>query len=139
VVPWSFQRPGTRSGSIRDSRLPLKITVCYLACGFFFLAVSGWFIHPYLSGIPEYLDDAVYILLTAAILFVLVRQGVRALRATESALRESEDRLARILETNASESWCSTRRKDLVANHACRVLGSTKHGSWPWYDDPAWI
>lgn len=138
---WPFHRPGTRSGSILGSRLPLKITVCYLACGFFFLAVSRRFIHPVLSGFPESLDDVVYITITAAILYVLVRHGVTAFHAKESALRESEDRLARILETNASGVVVfDAAGRITFANHmACRVLGVDRARIVGLrYDDPAW-
>jgi len=112
-----------------------------MLCGFFFLAVSGRFIHPFLSGVPAYLDDVFYILLTAAILYVLVRRGVRAFLAKESELQESEDRLARILETNASGIvvFDGEGKISYVNNAAIRILGGERSQMIGFrYDDPSW-
>jgi hypothetical protein len=87
------------------------------------------------------MDDVVYITITAAILYVLVRRGVTAFHAKESALRESEDRLARILETNASGVVVfDAAGRITFANHmACRVLGVDRARIVGLrYDDPAW-
>ncbi len=102
-----------------------KVTLAYVVCGFVFLTASEWFIHPRASGFPLWVDDGIYILISAAILFVLVRRGTRAFRAKESELRESEDRLARILETNASGVVVFNADGDITfGNHmACRILG----------------
>ena len=141
VVPWSFQRPGTRSGSFQDSRLPLKVTACYLVCGFIFLALSDWFVHPPPSSFLLLVDDAAYILISAAIIYAIVHRGVKAFRVKESALIESEDRLTRILETSASGVVVfDAEGKISFANHmACRVLGIDQAQIvGRRYDDPVW-
>ena len=124
-----------------ESRLAEKVTLIYLMCGVFFLFASDRFIHPAASSFFLWLDDALYILLTAVILYFLVRHGVRAFYAKESALRESEDRLARILETNASGVVVfDAHGKISYANHmACRILGVDRARIvGRRYDDPVW-
>jgi hypothetical protein len=138
VLRWPFHRSGNRGERPGSSRLPLKVTACYLVCGFFFLAVAERFIHP---NFPAYLDDAVYIVATAFILYFVVRRGVKTLRAKECALLESEDRLARILETNASGVVVfDAAGRITFANHtACRILGVDRAQIVGLrHDDPAW-
>jgi hypothetical protein len=86
-------------------------------------------------------DDAAYVLISAAIIYAIVHRGVKAFRAKESALRESEDRLARILETNASGVVVfDAQGKISFANHmACQVLGVDRAQIvGRRYDDPVW-
>jgi len=118
------RREGGGKG-LGGNRLAEKVAIAYVACGLIFLAVSDRFIHPYPSSLPLWVDDVVYILITSVILFALVRHGTRAFRAKESELRESEDRLARILETNASGVVVFNVDGNITfANHmACRILG----------------
>ena len=86
------------SGWLGERRFPQKVTAVYVVCAVFSLYMADRYIHPYF---PAPVDDTVYVSFTAFILYRILRGGVRTLRAKESALRESEDRLARILETNA--------------------------------------
>lgn len=91
----------------------------------FFLIVSERFFHSSTYGFPFWVDDVFYILVTSVILYVLVRRGTRAFRAKESELQQSEDRLARILETNASGVLVFDEGGRITfGNHnACRILG----------------
>ena len=86
-------------GGISGKRLPMAITGIYLFCGLIWMVIAIRFVH---HDWPLILEDSVYIACTAAVLYFLLHLGVSTVRAKESALRESEDRLARILETNAS-------------------------------------
>ena len=126
----------------RGSDLPEKITSSTCACGFFFLVVSEGYIHSQTAGLPIWVDDVFYILVTSAIIYFLVRATAsRAFRAKESELRESEDRLARILETNASGVVVfDAEGKITFANHmACRILGVDRERIiGRRYDDPVW-
>ena len=96
------------------------------------------YIHPYF---PAPVDDVVYIACTAFILYRIVRRGVRTLRAKESALRESEDRLARILETNAGGivvfdaegtiTFANQAAEEILGVERSRLIGLR-------HDDPVW-
>ncbi|GAB4237977.1 MAG: hypothetical protein OHK0028_15370 [Deltaproteobacteria bacterium] len=123
------------------NRLAAKVTFAYLACGLFFLLVSERFLHSHTAGLPLWADDVFYILVTSVILYALVRHGTRAFRAKESELRESEDRLARILETNAGGVVVfDAGGRVTFGNHmACRILGidrerilGLRHEEIPW-------
>ncbi len=121
-----------------DDRLPLNVALAYMVCGIVVLALTDRFIHPYF---PPYVDDATYIVCTAGILFLIVRVGVRELRAKESALTESEDRLARILETNAGGivvfdarggiTFANQAAEEILGIERSRLIGIR-------HDDPAW-
>jgi len=108
-----------------EIRLAEKVTSAYVACGVFFLVVSEQFLHSRANGLPLWLDDVFYILVTSVVLYVLVRRGTRAFRAKESELRQSEDRLARILETNASGVLVFDAEGRITFGNrmACRILG----------------
>jgi len=138
---WRIPRREGGGKWLGSSRLPLKVTACYLVCGFIFLAISDRFIHPGPSSFLLWVDDAAYIFISAAIIYALVHRGIKAFRAKESALLESEDRLARILETNASGVVVfDAQGKISFANHmACQVLGVDRAQIvGRRYDDPVW-
>ena len=138
---WRFpHREGGRSW-LGGSDLPLKITLAYLCCGFFFLAMSEGFFHSHAAGLPIWVDDVFYILVTSTILYILVDRGIKAFHDKESELRESEDRLARILETNASGVVVfDAEGESTFANHtACRILGIDRERIIGLrHDDPVW-
>jgi len=124
-----------------EDRLAEKVTVAYLVCGLFFLAVSEGFIHSHAAGLPIWVDDVFYVFSTSVIIYVLVRRGTRAFHAKESELRESEDHLARILETNASGVVVfDAEGKITFANHmACQALGVDRTQIiGRRYDAPVW-
>ena len=138
---WEYPHRKGRVKFPGENRLAGKVAVAYVACGLFFLSVSERFIHPYLADFPPWSDDIVYILVTSFIIFILVRGGTRAFSAKESDLRESEDRLARILETNASGVVVfDAEGRITFANHmACRILGVDRvRIIGRRYDDPVW-
>ena len=138
---WRFPRREGGRSRIGESNLPVKITLAYLCCGFFFLAASEEYIHSHRLGFPIWVDDVIYILVTSAIIYTLVARGIKAFRAKESELRQSEDRLARILETNASGVVVfDAEGKITFANHmACRALGvSRTQIIGRRYDAPVW-
>jgi PAS domain S-box-containing protein len=85
----------TRRETGRD--IAFKISVIYVVLG------VGWcLIDHTVLGAPEILKDLIFHIATAGLLFWLIGHGIDALRRSESALRESEERLARIAETTAS-------------------------------------
>jgi len=114
------------------------VAAVYVLCATFFLAMADRFFHPYF---PAPVDDAVYIACTAFILYRIVRDGVRTLRAKESALRESEDRLARILETNAGGVVVFDAEGTITfANQAAEVILGVERSRLIGlrHDDPVW-
>ena len=126
------------NGWLGEDRFPQKVAAVYVLCATFFLAMADRFFHPYF---PAPVDDAVYIACTAFILYRIVRGGVKTLRAKESALRESEDRLARILETNAGGivvldaegtiTFANQAAEEILGVERSRLIGLR-------HDDPAW-
>lgn len=78
-------------------RLPATIAVTYAV-----LAVAWCLIEHELIGGPELPKELAFTLAISVLLYWIAGRGVSAIRASESALRESEERLARILETDAS-------------------------------------
>ena len=138
---WLFPRRESGRSRIEEGNLPVKITLAYLCCGFFFLVTSEGYIHSHRLGFPIWVDDVIYILATSVIIYTLVARGIKAFRAKESELRQSEDGLARILETNASGVVVfDAEGKITFANHmACQVLGVDRaQVIGRRYDDPSW-
>jgi len=121
-----------------DESFPQKVTAVYVLCAIFSLYMADRYIHPYF---PAPLDDALYIAFTGFILYRIVRGGVRTLRAKESALRESKDRLARILETNAGGiavfdakgvvTFANRSAEEILGVDRSRLVGIR-------HDDPVW-
>jgi hypothetical protein len=138
---WRFPRRDGGRSWFGKGDFPVKITAAYVCCGFFFLIASEGYIHAHRSGFPIWLDDVLYILVTSAIIYTLAKRGIKEFRAKESELRESEDHLARILETNASGVVVfDAEGKITFANHmACQVLGVGRERIiGRRYDDPLW-
>jgi len=141
VDRWEFVRRLGAGKWLGEDSLAKTITVAYLICGLFFLAVSETFIHSHTIGLPIWVDDVFYVFSTSIIIYVLVRLGTRAFRIKESELRQSEDRLARILETNASGVVVfDAEGKITFANHmACQALGVDRTQIiGRRYDAPVW-
>jgi len=135
---WRSRLKNPWNGWLGENRFPQKVAAVYVVCAILVLALTDRYIHP---NFPPYVDDVVYIVCTAYIIYLIVRRGVRALGAKESALRESEDRLARILETNASGVVVfDAQGRISFANHmACRTLGVDRERIvGRRYDDPVW-
>ncbi len=125
-------------GGISGKRLPVVITAVYLLCGAIWIFIAIRFVR---HDLPLILEDSVYIVGTSALLYFLLHLGVRTVRAKESALLESEDRLARILETNASgiAVFDVTGGISYVNNAASRILGGERSKLIGLrYDDPSW-
>jgi len=135
-----WNNPGSRrkEEGFRARYLAEAITGIYLACGFLWmLAALHWVNH----DLQLVLEDSIYIVVTAALLYVLLRRGIGALRVKEVALRESEDWLARILETNASGIVVFGESGEIsYANHAASVMLGEERSKLigKRYDDPAW-
>ncbi len=91
------RKPAEKGGWLGGENLPGKFTAVYLLFGALWLGLMTWLVP---HGKVYFIEDSITFLGTSAIVFVLIRTGVRTLRAKESDLRESEDRLARIIETN---------------------------------------
>ena len=121
-----------------EEHFPQKVTAVYVMCAFFSLYMADRYIHPYF---PAPVDDVVYVSFTAFILYRILRGGVRTLRAKETALRESEDRLARILETNAGGivvfdaegaiTFANQSAEKILGVERSRLIGLR-------HDDPIW-
>ena len=75
--------------------ISLKITGLYL-----FLGLSWVLFFCSLIDVPERVRDTIYVLSMGWLLYWLIEHGVKALRRSEGALKESEKRLAGILETS---------------------------------------
>ncbi|MBI5905082.1 MAG: PAS domain S-box protein [Deltaproteobacteria bacterium] len=135
---WRYPLLERGSGWLGGNRFPEKVAAAYILCGVFLLALTERYIHPVFPG---YVDDAIYIACTSVILFLIVRSGVNALSAKEAALRESEDRLARILETNAGGIVVFDAKGVITfANHAAEKILSVERSRLIGlrHDDPAW-
>ena len=125
-------------GGFGGKRLPVLITGIYLLCGCIWLFFVFRIVY---HDLPMILEDAAYIAGTSVLLYFLLHFGVRMLRAKESALRESEDRLARILETNASGivvydeagmiSYINSAASAILGGERSKLIGLR-------YDDPSW-
>jgi PAS domain S-box-containing protein len=129
--------PG-RKGVAGGKYLPETITGIYLLSGILWMILAVTFVrHDWRLVI----EDSVYVACTAVLLYILLRWGVRKLQAKESALRESEDRLARILETNASGivvfdeggtiSYVNNAASVILGAARAKLLGLRS-------DDPSW-
>jgi PAS domain S-box-containing protein len=133
-----LQNPVGKNGWLGGRYLPEKITGVYMACGVIWLVLISLFVPHAMSS---YIEDTAYILGTSVIIYVLLRIGVRTLRAKESALRESEDRLARILETNAGGIvvFDEGGRITFANNAAGEILGVGRDKIIGLrHDDPVW-
>ena len=125
-------------GGFGGKRLPALITGIYLLCGGVWLFIVVRVVH---HDVAMILEDAVYIAGTAVLLYLLLHLGIRTLHKKESALRESEDRLARILETNASGivvydeagmiSYINSAASAILGGERSKLIGLR-------YDDPSW-
>jgi len=138
MVRWPSHRPGSRSEQLASGSLPLKIAGAYLVCGALWL-VGAWFLVAHVGA--TMIEDATFVVGSSFVIYALVRHGVKTFRAKETDLRESEDRLARILETNASGVVVFDEAGRITfANHmACRVLGVDRAQIvGRRYDDPVW-
>lgn len=78
--------------------IAMRYAVAYLVLGMVWIHVE----HHIIPGDNYVLKDSLFILTTALAFYLIVGKGVGKLHRSEEALRESEERLARILETNAS-------------------------------------
>ena len=116
--------------------LPGTITLLFL-----FITV-GWilFEHAFLPWSPIN-KDFFWALLSAGALYLLLQYGMSAIRRSEAALKESEDRLTRILETSTSGILVVDRKGDITyANlEAAAILGARRsdiigrnHRDGPW-------
>jgi PAS domain S-box-containing protein len=85
AVQWLFE----------GERVALKITTLYLFLG---LAWVLYFCE--LVAVPEKVRDTIYVSSMAWLLYWLIDHGVKAIRRSEEAVKESEKRLAGILETS---------------------------------------
>ena len=104
-------------------RLPVTITLLYL------FLTAGWilFEHAFLPWSPIN-KDFFWAILSAGALYLLLRYGMSLIRRSEANLRESEDRLTRILETSTSGILTLDRKGDITyANlEAAAILGARR-------------
>jgi PAS domain S-box-containing protein len=136
--PWHDPRTPQRRKWLRERWLPLKATTLYGMVAFFWLIVASAIVEHPLSNIVE---DILFITFTCFLIYLVVSGGVRTLRAKESALRESEDRLARILETNVGGiAVFDVTGTVTFANHAAsEILGVERSRiTGLRHDDPVW-
>jgi len=132
--------PGKRRGmwEFGAKWFPETVTGCYLLCSIVWLFVGTALAK---QSWEVVLEDSVYHAVVGVVLYVLLRRGVGALQANETALRESEDRLARILETNASGIVvCDEHGRITFANRAAEGILGVERGAMVGMrnDDPAW-
>src|SRR5512134_149731 len=132
--PWT--RGGT--GEFGGKYLAETIIGIYLLVGGLWIIIGHTFVKQSWGLVFE---DFVYSVCTGMVFYFLLRRGVRLLRRKEAALRESEDRLARILETNASGVVVFDRSGTITyANRAAGTILGVDRGGIPGLrlDDPAW-
>ena len=129
--------PGTQWPGGKN--MPAWITACYVGCGFLYLFLANVIFHN--AQVPEWVEDLSAVTATTVVLFLLLSRAQRSIRAKEAALRESEDRLARILETNASGIVvCNEEGRITFANRAGEGILGVERGRLVGMrnDDPAW-
>jgi PAS domain S-box-containing protein len=120
--------------------MPLRVTACYVACSVLYFIIDQKFIHSN-AHISLWIADFFYIVITSSILYFLLSGAQRLFHSKESALRESEDRLARILETNASGIVVFDRNGAITyANRTAEVILGKDRGRLigKRYDDSEW-
>jgi len=109
-------------GSAR--RLPLAISLLFL------LATLAWilFEHTFLHGWDLVNKDIFWAVMSAGVLYLLLHYGVSAIRKSEAALKESEGRLSRILETSTSGIIVVDQKGDFsyVNLEAAALLGTSR-------------
>ncbi len=115
-----------------------KVTGIYVLSGVLWVVIAvGLISHDWIVVI----EDIAYVAFTGTLLYYLLRRGMGALKAKESALRESEDRLARILETNASGivvfdeggtiSYVNKAASEILGEKRLKLIGAS-------HTDPSW-
>ena len=114
---------GILSRMREPDRLPVTVTLL------FFFITAGWilFEHAFLPWSPIS-KDFFWAFLSTGALYLLLRYGMSLIRRSESALKESEDRLTRILETSTSGILVVDRKGDITyANlEAAAILGARR-------------
>ena len=126
------------TGRFSGKHLPMVVTAIYLLSGAVWMFIAVSFVK---HDVTSILEDSLFIACTAGLLYFLLHFGVRTVRGQESALMESEDRLARILETNASGivvydetgiiSYINTAASGILGGERSKLIGLR-------YDDPSW-
>ncbi|TFG59501.1 MAG: PAS domain S-box protein [Deltaproteobacteria bacterium] len=108
-------------GSAR--RLPLTISLL------FFLTTVGWilFEHTFLHGWDLVNKDIFWAVMSTGGLYLLLHYGISAIRKSEAALKESEGRLSRILETSTSGILVVDQKGDYSYSNleAAALLGTS--------------
>ncbi|MGB3097358.1 MAG: PAS domain S-box protein, partial [Candidatus Deferrimicrobiaceae bacterium] len=96
----------------------------------FFLTTVGWilFEHTFLHGWDLVNKDIFWAVMSAGVLYFLLYYGVSAIRKSEAALKESEGRLSRILETSTSGILVVDQKGDFsyVNLEAAALLGTSR-------------
>ena len=126
------------AGEWMRTNLAETIIGIYLLIGGLWIIIGHTFVQQSWGLVFE---DFIYSVCTAVIFYFILRRGLRVLHVKESALQESEDRLARILETNASGIVvCDNQDTITFANHAAERILGMERGSMVGLrnDDPAW-
>jgi PAS domain S-box-containing protein len=107
----------------KPDRLTVTITLL------FFFITTGWilFEHAFLPWTPVN-KDFFWAILSAGALYLLLQYGIAVIRRSEAALKESEDRVTRILETSTSGILVVDRMGDITyANlEAAAILGARR-------------
>jgi len=94
------------TGRVSGKHLPMVVTAIYLLSGAVWMFIAVSFVR---HDVTSILEDSLFIACTAGLLYLLLHFGVRTVRGQESALMESEDRLARILRDFASNGSLDPR------------------------------
>jgi PAS domain S-box-containing protein len=110
-------------GQSESSRLPVKVCAAYLLLGVTWVLVEDLVLEGH-SGAK----DMVFVLASAWLVYRLVDYGMKKIRRSESALRESEERMSLLLETTPSGVILFDRGGSLTyANAAAAdLLGSLR-------------
>jgi len=126
--------------------IPLKVTLIYAVVGILWILLSDRLLFslvkdPHLASTIAIAKGWVYVAATAWMLFFLIRGNFRAIEESKEALRTSEERLAKVVETMADGLVIIDRDGIIVfANAAAEnILGIARSDiKGKTFSDPAW-
>lgn len=141
-----FMKKGLRTPGKPDGNISLKIALVYALLGGLWILISDSLLSAMVSSQAVFTRLAIYkgwfyVVSTAIMLYLLINRGVSRISQTVEALRESENRLAGILETMADGITIADGDGVITfANAAAEnMLGLTRNDiEGRAYNDPKW-
>jgi PAS domain S-box-containing protein len=129
----NLSRDGKALGS--ESRAALRIAIIYAVMAMAWILGSDWLLQKLLTEATvklishfQSVKGALFVLITASALYVLIRSAVREIHVSQDALHRSEDRFRRLVEHSPNGIFIHLDGNFIYANRAmASILG---------YDDP---